>query len=508
MFLCYSCTDQGPSPALSPQQSKEHFQIAEDLRIELVAAEPLVQDPVVIHFDEAGRLWVVEMRGFMPNVDGEGKEEKTGRIAVLEDEDGDGHMDKRTTFLDSLVLPRSLAIVKGGALVAEKMPLWWARDLDGDLRADTMILIDAKYGERGLVEHSPNGLWRGLDNWYYNAKSGARYRLAENQWIKDTTERRGQWGISHDDFGRLYYNYNWSQLHADIVPPNALMRNPHHRPTSGIDHGLTIDRRIFPIRPNPAVNRGYIPNVFDEQGRLREFTSACSPLVYRGDQLGVDFAGNAFVCAPSANLIKRNLVSENGLYLEARHAYSDREFLASTDERFRPVFLNTGPDGALYIADMYRGVVQDDAYITPYLREQILERKLELPIHLGRIWKITSGTASRSTPSDLKKLPGEELIQLLRHPNGWHRDMAQRLLVERQDVTVIPALRQFAAKEQTPLLAASTRCGPSRGWVIRMRTPTSPSCKIPPKKWPLPHCVYWRHLVGLPAQYRANSTSF
>ena len=451
LFLFCNC-NRSPSPALSPEESRKRFQLAEDLDIELVAAEPLVQDPVVMHFDDAGRLWVVEMRGFMPNVDGKGKEERNGRIAVLEDEDGDGRMDKRTTFLDSLILPRSLAIVKDGALVAERKPLWWAKDLDGDLRADTMILVDSEYGERGLVEHSPNGLWRGLDNWYYNAKSGYRYRLTGDQWIKDTTERRGQWGISHDDFGRLYYNYNWSQLHADIVPPNELMRNPHHHPTSGIDHGLTIDRRIFPIRPNPAVNRGYIPNVFDEQGRLREFTSACSPFVYRGHYLGSDFAGNAFVCAPSANLVKRNLVLENGLYLEARHAYVDREFLASTDERFRPVFLNTGPDGALYIADMYRGVVQDNIYITPYLRKQVLERKLELPIHLGRIWRVASKVNPSGQKTDLSRSSNEELIELLANANGWYRDIAQRLLVERQDTNAIRPLKRFSASTDTPLL--------------------------------------------------------
>ena len=136
-----------------------------------------------------------------------------------------------------------------------------------------------------MPEHSGNGLWRGMDNWYYNVKSRFRYQLVEGKWERDSTEFRGQWGLSHDDEGRLFYNYNWSQLHADLVPPNYLSRNKNHTPTTGIDHGLTIDRRIYPIRPNPAINRGYIPGTLDSAGRLLEFTAACSPHYYRGTAL-------------------------------------------------------------------------------------------------------------------------------------------------------------------------------------------------------------------------------
>src|SRR5690349_12236926 len=132
-----------------------------------------------------------------------------------------------------------------------------------------------------------------------------------DKWIRDSTEFRGQWGISHDDAGRLFYNYNWSQLHADLVPPSSLSRNPHHKPTTGIDHGLTLDRRVYPIRSNPAVNRGYIPGTLDDQGRLREFTAACSPYVYRAHNLPNEYYGNAFVAEPSGNLVKRNIVDED-----------------------------------------------------------------------------------------------------------------------------------------------------------------------------------------------------
>ena len=251
--------------------------------------------------------------------------------------------------------------------------------------------------------------------------------------------------MSHDDEGRLYYNYNWSQLHADLIPPNYLSRNGYHTPTTGIDHGLTNDRRIYPIRPNPAVNRGYIPGTLDEEGRLLEFTAACSPLYYRGTTLP-KFYGNVFVCEPAGNLIKRNVVKENGWQVAAHDPHPGQEFLASTDERFRPVHLATGPDGALYVADMYRGLVQHGAYVTPYLREQTIARGLVLPIHRGRIWRIVPEDSKTSPPEKLSDVSSADLVAYLSHPNGWYRDMAQRLLVERQDTSVRSALTQLAVR--------------------------------------------------------------
>jgi len=443
-ILMTACKSDGPAPALPPAQEQATFQLADGLRIELVAAEPMVEDPVVISFDEDGRLWVVEMRGFMPNLEMEGEEAPVGRISVLLDHDGDGRMDESVVFLDSLVLPRSLAFVPGGVLVAENKPLWFVEDLDGDLVADRKTLLDSLYGGRGLPEHSPNGLWRNLDNWYYNAKSVLRYKFGnDRRLIADSTEFRGQWGISHDDAGRLFYNYNWSQLHADLVPPNYFARNPHHETTSGIDHGLTIDRRVYPIRSNPAVNRGYIPGTLDEEGKLLEFTSACAPLVYRGDALPLEYRGNAFVCEPAGNLVKRNVVTADGALLSAHDPQPGAEFLASTDERFRPVWLADGPDGALYIADMYRGVNQHGAYMTDYLKEQIQARGLEQPIHKGRIWRVAPADWRPVPATKLSEASSGDLIGALSADNGWRRDAAQRLLVERADPATAPALEQL-----------------------------------------------------------------
>ena len=451
LFSCMPEIEDTQSPPLSPEEEMQTFQIDKEFEVELVAAEPLVQDPVAISFDEHGRLWVVEMRGFMPDIDGTGEEDPVGRVSVLEDKDGDGKMDTRTIFLDSLELPRALAVVKGGALVAERVKLWYAKDTDGDLKADVKILVDSTYGGRGMPEHSANGLWRGMDNWYYNAKSSRRYRMVEGEWMQEETEFRGQWGICHDNSGRLYYNYNWSQLHADLVPPNYLSRNAHHTPTSGIDHGLTIDRKVYPIRPNRAVNRGYIDGTLDAKGKLKEFASACSPLIYRGDLYPANFHGNAFVCDPSANLLKRNLIKEEGFTLNAFPAYEQKEFLASTDERFRPVFLAMGPDGALYMADMYRGIIQHGPYMTPYLREITLKRGLDKHINLGRIWRIIPKSKNNPQLEVFSAKTPEQWIGSLAHPNGWHRDLAQRLLVESGDQALIPTLEKFVRESPSHL---------------------------------------------------------
>lgn len=444
-----------PSPALSAAEEMKTFQLEPNMTVELVAEEPMVQEPVALSFDEDGRLWVVEMRGFMTDIDGKEEKIKNGRISVLEDLNGDGKMDKSTIYLDSLVMPRSLGLVKGGALVATDKALYLTKDLNGDLKADQKILLDSTYSKNGLPEHADNGLMRNLDNWYYNTKSRLRYRLMNGEWKRDSTEFRGQWGISHDDYGRLFYNYNWSQLHADLVPANYLTRNKNHTISSGIDHGVTNDRRIYPIRPTPAVNRGYIAGVLDEKGAILEFTSACSPLVLRSDLFPISYYGNAIVCEPAGNVVKRNVVSDNNGVLSAVDPHPGKEFMASTDERFRPTNLAQGPDGAIYVTDLYHGIIQHGAYMTPYLREQTIKRNLVLPVHMGRIWRIRPKEVKsgkwKVESAKLSKKSSQELIGYLNHPNGWYRDMAQRLLVERQDMSLVKDLEQFVDHVKNPV---------------------------------------------------------
>src|SRR5207244_3757979 len=175
-------------------------------------------------------------------------------------------------------------------------------------------------------------------------------------------------------------------LLADFTPPNYMSRNPHHRTSAGLNLAVATDQRVFTIRMNTAVNRGYLTNVLDSAGKLYVFSSSCSPVIYRGDNYPAEFQGNAFVCDPSANLIKRNLVFDQNLTFTSKFAYDNSEFLASTDERFRPVNVFNGPDGALWVVDMYRGIIQYGMFMTGFLRRESLERGLDKGIHLGRIY--------------------------------------------------------------------------------------------------------------------------
>jgi mono/diheme cytochrome c family protein/glucose/arabinose dehydrogenase len=449
-FVLVSCQKNKPipatedSPVRSALEEMATFQIEPGFKVQLVASEPLIEDPILIQFDEDGRLWVVEMRGYMSDIEGSEEDLPIGRISILEDQDGDGEMDKSTIYLDSLVMPRALGFIKGGALVAENNSLWITQDLDGDLKADSKILLDSTYAANGIPEHSDNGFVRNVDNWYYSAKSSLRYRVQNGTWVRDSTEARGQYGIFQDDQGRLIYNYNWSQLHGDLVPPNYLSRNPNHKPSTGIDHGLSVDRRVYPIRPTLGVNRGYIPSTLDSTGRLREFTSACSPVVYRSKLFPKEYHGNIFVMENAGNLVKRNVMTQQGNLLVAHDPNPGTEFFASTDERFRPVHGTVGPDGALYIVDMYHGIVQHDSYMTPYLKEQILMRDLDKGVHLGRIWRIVPEDWAPSPAPKLSKKSNQELLEFLGHQDGWYRDMAQRLLVERADLSVVERLEALA----------------------------------------------------------------
>ncbi len=435
------------SPALEPAAALDTFRLPPGYRIELVASEPLIQDPIVIDWDADGRLWAIEVPGYMPDIRATSEFAPTGRVVVLEDVDDDGTMDRRTVFLDGLVLPRALKVLSHGVMVGAPPHLWLVRDTDGDFRADTQELVSSSYGNRAAgPEHNPNGLLWGLDNWIHTADHNQMFRLENGRLLSEPVLSRGQWGVSMDDAGRIYRNTNQAALFVDLVPARYYARQPGLQRTRGLFealHNVSVNT-VWPARPTRGVNRGYQNGILRPDGRLAAFTAACAPTVYRGDRLPAGLYGNVFVAEPAGNLVSRIVVTERAGALHARKAYADAEFLSSTDERFRPVYLSSAPDGTLYVVDIYRGIIQHRTFITDYLRDHIVAQQLERPTGLGRIYRIVHTSTRRDVRPRLSGESTARLVEHLSHPNGWWRDTAQRLLVERGDTTAVSPLRDRA----------------------------------------------------------------
>jgi mono/diheme cytochrome c family protein/glucose/arabinose dehydrogenase len=436
------------APVLSAEEEMKTLVLPPGYRVELVAKEPLVVDPIAIDFDADGRMWVLEMPGFMSAEGAANSREPINNIVVLEDRNGDGVMDKRTVFADKLVLPRALKVLDSGVLVGEPPNLWLMKDADGDLKADSKELVSDTYGRAAAsIEHNANSLLWGLDNIIYTSEHDWHLRLKNGKFETLPTLARGQWGASMDDAGRIFRNVNDAPLFADFVAAKYYARNPNLVRTRGLYEPL-ISREastIWPIRATRGVNRGYRDQFFRPDDSSVTIQGVGTPVVYRGDRLPKDLYGDAFITDSTTNLVHRyKMVDDGHGRLKAVDGYDKGEILASYDERFRPVNMLPGPDGTLYVVDMYRGIVQEQIYWTDFLRDYIKARDLEKPVGLGRIWRIVHSTTKRDRMPALSNAPAAELVKTLSHPNGWWRDTAQRLMVERGDASVVPLLKQAA----------------------------------------------------------------
>lgn len=420
-----------------PKISLDEYTIEEGFDLKVIASENNLKAPVAMDFDNKGRMWVVEMTGYMPNLEGIGEEEPVGKIKILEDLDKDGVVDRSKVFLDKLVLPRALAFVYGGLLYVDGPKLWFV-EIKND-KPGKKTLVDPIYAEGGNVEHASNGLMMNIDNWIYNADYNFRYRLQNGKWLKEPTSLRGQWGITKDNFGRLFYNNNSTHLQGDFVLPNRVIKNKYFRPKATENQMLT-NNKVFPIHAT-SVNRGYVKNVLDENGYLKEVTASCGPLIYRGSSFPDSYNQNAFVCIPEANLITRSILDVKNTSIKGTRAIAGKEFIASKDEGFRPVNLFNGPDGAMYIVDMHRGIIQHKAYISQYLTELLAKKQLDTLQNAGRILKVTHKNAKAFEIPDFTKTTSKDLVNLLSHSNGWIRDRAQQLLIHKKDLSIVKDLK-------------------------------------------------------------------
>ena len=431
------------SPALTPEQALATLRVADGFRVELVASEPMVVAPVAMAFHADGSLWVVQMPGYMSDIDGSREREPNGSIVRLVDRDGDGRMDERQVVLDALVLPRSIAFHRGGTLIIEPPHLLWARDLDGDGRAESTTIVASGFAGLDSPEHAGNALTWCHDGSFVPSQHQAGFVDHGMGFAAFATPVEGQWGQAIDDFGRLLITPNSDPLLIDLVPRWMAARTLGASSLPGVPQRVVEDARTWPAHLTPGINRAYRAGMLND-GRLVQVTAACGPVINRDIVLGEPMRGDAFVCAPCANAVKHYRITERETGPVAEPMPVGGEFMTSTSERFRPCDLKIGPDGALYIADISRGIIQHRIFMTSFLRAQVESRGLDRPIDQGRIWRVVPVDRPLRARVDLIGADDAALVGHIAGPSGHLRDHASRLLVEGNRVSTVPALTELA----------------------------------------------------------------
>jgi putative membrane-bound dehydrogenase-like protein len=434
-------------------------------QVEQMAAEPMVLDPIALAWGPDGKLWVVEMGDYPLGLDGKGK--PGGRILVLEDTRGDGKYDKVTVFLDKVGFPTGVLPWGKGVLVSCAPDIFYAEDTDGDGKADKREVLYTGFGE-GNQQHRVNGFVYGLDNWLYCAngdsggvirslKTGAKvdirgrdFRIRPADGAIEAVTGGTQFGRCRDDWGNWFGGNNSNPLWHYALDDHYLRRNPH---LAYPDPRITV-----PVIPGaaPVFPLSRTMPRFNDPGGANRFTSACSPIIYRDNLFGPAFAGNSFVSEPVHDLVHREVLSPKGVTFTSRRAADEErsEFLASTDNWCRPTSIRIGPDGALWVADMYRHVIEHPQWIPLDWQKRL---DLRAGHDQGRIYRVYPvGARPRAIPR-LDRLDGPALAAALDTPGGWQRDMGQQLLVERQDRTAVLTLEKLLTSPR-PLTRLHALC--------------------------------------------------
>jgi mono/diheme cytochrome c family protein len=431
----------------APEVQQQLLLLPPGFKAELVLADPAIQGPVAITFDGNGRMYVVEMRSYMRDADGSNSRQPNSRISRWEDTDGNGTFDRSTVFADGLVMPRTAFPMEDGAILVletDNRDLYKFSDTNGDGVSDRKELFFGGFGRVTNMEWQPSGITWALDNWMYSSYNPFRVRWTPGgKAVREETDvNGGQWGTSQDNYGKVWFVDGGTGLgpvnfQAPIaygafnVPDNF---EPDFQDVWGAPGGI-------------ADMQGGMNAVRLPDGTLNRFTSASGPEVYRGHRLPADMVGDLFFTEPVGRIVRRAKVVVTEGLTQLRNAHPKSEFIRSTDPLFRPVNVSNAPDGTLYVIDMYTGIIQDAQFVGPgsYLRRKVEQYALDKQFNMGRIWRITHDSLApdRARPA-MYSAASTVLVSHLSHPNGWWRDTAQKLLILRQDKSVLPTLKALA----------------------------------------------------------------
>ncbi|MFV2066808.1 MAG: PVC-type heme-binding CxxCH protein [Pirellulales bacterium] len=468
----------------SPPASLACLKVRGGFRVELVCAEPLVSDPIAIDWGPDGRLWVVEMGDYPSGANGDAETDEVsygnravrgrdaalggGRVRVLEDTDRDGKYDKSTIFLDGLSFPTGVMAWNHGVLITCAPDIFYAEDTDGDGKADRCETLFHGFVE-GNPQHRVNGLRWGLENWIYGAngdsggivtslKTGKQvdihardFRLRVETGELETQTGMAQYGRCRDDWGNWYGGRNLQPIWHCALDDQYLRRNPFLVPPDPC-----VDL-MDPPTCAPVFPISYTLPRFNEFWTLNRFTAACGITLYRDDLFGPEFANTIFVCEPTYNLVHRSVLHTRGTTFFSRRAPDEQqsEFLASTDHWFRPVQARTGPDGALWVVDMYRLIIEHPDYIPAKWHKEL---DFEAGRGRGRIYRVLPEGVQARRFRSLSGLLTVPLVHALDHPNGPRRDMIQQMLVRSQDRSAIEPLRKLTLSNVRPKARLSALC--------------------------------------------------
>lgn len=472
-------------PAIEPADALTTFAIHPGFHLELVAAEPLVTDPVAVEFDEDGRAYVAEMRDY-PYTDKSTDrpfEERTtdlplGRIRLLEDRDRDGVYETSTIFAEELSWPTGLACYRGGVFVAATPDLWFLQDRDGDGRADVRELVVTGF-RKFNVQAVINNLKWGLDHTLYAAGSSnggalrpgdapqappltlpvADFRLFPQSREVEVVSGGARFGNCFDDWGARFLCNIRNPIQQIVMQRRHLARNPAWPARSPLwDVAQSGDTLAVFRRSPPEPWRAFRAQRWalernqtyprSETTGAGYFTSASGVTVYRGDAWPAEYRGQVFVADVAGNLVHREVLTRDGVVYRSQRVDDGCEFLASTDNWHRPVNFANAPDGTLWLVDMYRETIEHPWSIPDDIKAQL---DLENGRDRGRLYRIAPGGYAYRAAPRLSAASDEELVALLSHANAWHRETAHRLLYERQAVAVAPLLRDLLCDTEQPL---------------------------------------------------------